>query len=288
MSSFVRQAQNRLNKIDSSPIFQWSVITVIVLSALLIGVKTHDLPLEAVKILGFLDSAITVFFVFELSIRFIAFKDKKTFFKSGWNVFDTIIVIGSLIPAGGSGILLARLLRVFRVLRLVSMVPELRLLINALITAIPRMGYIALLMFVIFYIYAAVGSILFNQINETLWGDVSISMLTLFRVATFEDWTDVMYETMTVHPMSWIYYLTFIFLTAFIFLNMMVGTILEVMGQEHEKFRAEAHGESGEGGEPASRAQIEKLESELQEIKALLKATPQLHDNTARKLDEPR
>ncbi|AZQ83525.1 ion transporter [Colwellia sp. Arc7-635] len=288
MSSFVRQAQNRLNKIDSSPIFQWSVITVIVLSALLIGVKTHDLPLEAVKILGFLDSAITVFFVFELSIRFIAFKDKKTFFKSGWNVFDTIIVIGSLIPAGGSGILLARLLRVFRVLRLVSMVPELRLLINALITAIPRMGYIALLMFVIFYIYAAVGSILFNQINETLWGDVSISMLTLFRVATFEDWTDVMYETMAVHPMSWIYYLTFIFLTAFIFLNMMVGTILEVMGQEHEKFRAEAHGESGEGGEPASRAQIEKLESELQEIKALLKATPQLHDNTARKLDEPR
>jgi len=288
MSSFVRQAQNRLNKIDSSPIFQWSVITVIVLSALLIGVKTHDLPLEAVKILGFLDSAITVFFVFELSIRFIAFKDKKTFFKSGWNVFDTIIVIGSLIPAGGSGILLARLLRVFRVLRLVSMVPELRLLINALITAIPRMGYIALLMFVIFYIYAAVGSILFNQINETLWGDVSISMLTLFRVATFEDWTDVMYETMAVHPMSWIYYLTFIFLTAFIFLNMMVGTILEVMGQEHEKFRAEAHGESGEGGEPASRAQIEKLESELQEIKALLKADPQLHDNTARKLDEPR
>ena len=119
MSSFVRQAQNRLNKIDSSPIFQWSVITVIVLSALLIGVKTHDLPLEAVKILGFLDSAITVFFVFELSIRFIALKDKKTFFKSGWNVFDTIIVIGSLIPAGGSGVLLARLLRVFRVLRLV-------------------------------------------------------------------------------------------------------------------------------------------------------------------------
>ena len=71
---------------------------------------------------------------------------------NGWNIFDTVIVIGSLIPEGGSGVLLARLLRVFRVLRLVSMVPELRLLINALIKAIPRMGYIALLMFVIFYI----------------------------------------------------------------------------------------------------------------------------------------
>lgn len=270
MASFIFRAQSRLKRIDSSPVFQWAVIIVIVLSALLIGAKTHDLPEQMVQLLAVLDSGITVFFVIEIVIRFLAFKNKKHFFKSGWNIFDTIIVIGSLIPAGGSGVLLARLLRVFRVLRLVSMVPELRLLINALIKAIPRMGYIALLMFVIFYIYAAVGSILFHQINETLWGDVSISMLTLFRVATFEDWTDVMYETMVVHPISWIYYLTFIFLTAFIFLNMMVGTILEVMGQEHEKFRAESHGESGEGGEPASRAQIEKLEHELAEIKQLL------------------
>ena len=133
------------------------------------------------------------------------------------------------------------------------------------------MGYIALLMFVIFYIYAAIGSMFFHEINKVLWGDVSISMLTLFRVATFEDWTDVMYETMTVYPLSWIFYLTFIFLTAFIFLNMMVGTVLEVMGQEHEQYRAELHGETAEGGEPASRAQIEKLEQELAEIKTLLK-----------------
>jgi len=270
MNSLVLRTQQRLKKIDSSPLFQWSIIAVIIISALLIGAKTHDLPPQALKILIFLDSAITVFFVIELSIRFMAFPNKKAFFKSGWNIFDTLIVIGSLIPTGGSGVLLARLLRVFRVLRLVSMVPELRLLINALIKAIPRMGYIALLMFVIFYIYAAMGSMVFHNINETLWGDVSISMLTLFRVATFEDWTDVMYETMAVHPLSWIYYLTFIFLTAFIFLNMMVGTILEVMSEEHENFRAEQHGETGDGGEPASRAQIEKLESELAEIKALL------------------
>jgi len=95
-------------------------------------------------------------------------------------------------------------------------------------------------------------------------------MLTLFRVATFEDWTDVMYETMAVYPTSWIFYLSFIFLTAFIFLNMMVGTILEVMSEEHERFRAQSHGETLEGGEPASRAQIEKLESEIAEIKLLL------------------
>ena len=87
-------------------------------------------------------------------------------------------------------------------------------------------------MFIIFYIYGAVGSMLFAQVDENLWGDVAISMLTLFRVATFEDWTDVMYATMEVYPLSWLYYLTFIFLTAFIFLNMMVGAVLGVMSAE--------------------------------------------------------
>jgi voltage-gated sodium channel len=270
MNSLVYGLQSRLKKVDSSSYFQWTVITVIIVSALLVGAKTHNLPAQVLTVLSLLDLGVTIFFVLELTIRFFACPDKKSFFKSGWNIFDTLIVIGSLIPAGGSGVLIARLLRVFRVLRLVSMVPELRLLINALLKAIPRMGYIALLMFVIFYIYAAVGSIIFSHINEELWGDVSISMLTLFRVSTFEDWTDVMYETMTVYPMSWIYYLTFIFLTAFIFLNMMVGTILEVMSDEHENYRAEVHGETKEGGEPASRAQIEKLEQELIEIKTLL------------------
>ncbi|TPH12510.1 ion transporter [Litorilituus lipolyticus] len=270
MNSLVFRTQRRLKKIDNSKVFQGIIIAVIILSALLIGAKTHNLSENAIAILAMLDSAVTVFFVIEIVIRYLAYPNKKQFFKNGWNIFDTVIVIGSLIPAGGTGVLLARLLRVFRVLRLVSMVPELRLLINALLKAIPRMGYIALLMFVIFYIYAAIGSMLFHNINEVLWGDVSISMLTLFRVATFEDWTDVMYETMTVFPISWIYYLSFIFLTAFVFLNMMVGTVLEVMGQEHEKFRAEQHGETGEGGEPASRAQIDKLEAELAEIKALL------------------
>jgi voltage-gated sodium channel len=270
-----------IKKIDNSKVFQGIVIAVIILSALLIGAKTHNLSANAVAVLLLLDVAVTIFFAVEISIRYLAYPNKKQFFKNGWNIFDTVIVIGSLIPTGGNGVLLARLLRVFRVLRLVSMVPELRLLINALLKAIPRMGYIALLMFVIFYIYAAIGSMLFHSINEVLWGDVSISMLTLFRVATFEDWTDVMYETMAVHPTSWIYYLTFIFLTAFIFLNMMVGTVLEVMGQEHEQFRAEQHGETGDGGEPASRAQIEKLESELAEIKALLlvKSTKSISEN---------
>ncbi|WP_394176027.1 ion transporter [Thalassotalea litorea] len=270
MSVSIATLQRTLKIIDSSKLFQGVVIAVIVISALLIGAKTHDLPTHLVDLIHILDVSITVFFAIEIVIRFLAAENKPAFFKKGWNIFDTIIVIGSLIPDGGSGVLLARLLRVFRVLRLVSMVPELRMLINALLKAIPQMGYIALLMFVIFYIYAAIGSIIFHDINEFLWGDVSVSLLTLFRVATFEDWTDVMYETMAVYPLSWIFYLTFIFLTAFIFLNMMVGTVLEVMSAEHELERASSHGESAEEGEPASRAQVDALQQQITQLQHML------------------
>ncbi|MCK0163128.1 ion transporter [Marinobacter sp. S6332] len=224
---------NQLRRIESSTLFQGVVIAIIILSALTIGAKTYDLPPLVEQSLSVMDTAITLFFLIEILFRFAASPVKRRFFMDGWNVFDTLVVIGSLIPLDNSeAVLLGRLLRVFRVLRLVSVVPELRFLINSLLKAIPRMGYIALLMFIIFYIYAAMGSMFFANVDEELWGDVAISMLTLFRVATFEDWTDVMYATMEQYPLSWIFYLTFIFLTAFVFLNMMIGAILEVMSEE--------------------------------------------------------
>jgi voltage-gated sodium channel len=165
--------------------------------------------------------------------------------------------------------LLGRLLRIFRVLRLVSIVPELRVLLNAFVNAVPRMGYVSLLMFVIFYIYAAVGSILFHAINEGLWGNISIAMLTLFRVATFEDWTDVMYETMSVYPLSWAYYLSFIFVIAFIFLNMMIGIVLETLQKEHERMdRQQGTGEAGEVH--WIREHTETMEQRLARIEQLL------------------
>ncbi len=257
-----------LQRVESSKVFQGAVIFIIVLSAIAIGAKTYDLPPLFSQVLSALDTGITLFFLAEILFRFTACPQKSRFFADGWNIFDTIVVIGSLIPIDNSeAVLLGRLLRVFRVLRLVSIVPELRFLINALLKAIPQMGYIALLMFIIFYIYGAMGSMFFSDIDPVLWGDVSISMLTLFRVATFEDWTDVMYATMAVHPLSWIYYLTFIFLTAFVFLNMMIGSILEVMGEERNLRQAKtAHDEREEMAK-----QLSAMKAQLDELTTMLR-----------------
>src|SRR5690554_6268872 len=263
---------DQLKRIESSKVFQGVVIAIIILSALTIGAKTYELPPLVEQTLTVLDNAITLFFLIEILFRFAACPAKRRFLMDGWNLFDTLVVIGSLIPLDNSeAVLLGRLLRVFRVLRLVSVVPELRFLINSLLKAIPRMGYIALLMFIIFYIYAAMGSMFFARVDEVLWGDVAISMLTLFRVATFEDWTDVMYHTMEFYPLSWIYYLTFIFLTAFVFLNMMIGAILEVMGEEKNAREAQkAHNERDEIIQQLQSVQrkLDKLTEEMDRSKA--------------------
>lgn len=260
-----------LRQLETSRIFQTVVISIIVLSALTIGAKTYDVPPLFSRTLAVMDVGITIFFLTEILFRFSVCPSKKRFLLDGWNLFDTLVVIGSLIPLDNSeAVLLGRLLRVFRVLRLVSVVPELRFLINSLLKAIPRMGYIVLLMFIIFYIYAAMGSMFFAKVDEFLWGDVAVAMLTLFRVATFEDWTDVMYGTMEVYPLSWVYYLTFIFLTAFVFLNMMIGTILEVMSEEKNAKQAlQAHDERDEMAR-----KLDEVQNRLDELVRMLSDNP--------------
>ncbi|WP_420934941.1 ion transporter [Alteromonas sp. A081] len=266
--------QNKFERIRANKWFEIFVVSVIVVSALLVGAKTYELPNTIASVTVFLDWFISAFFLTEITIRFLAEKRKMHFFKSFWNWFDTLIVIISLIPADDAELaLIARLVRVFRVLRMISIIPELRILLVSLVKALPQLGYVMLLMFIIFYIYAAIGSTLFGNINPVLWGDIAISLLTLFRVMTFEDWTDVMYETQEVYPLSWIFYLTFIFFTAFAFLNMVIGIVVNVMERENEKARAEKQAEllaelKAQGNEEPT---LKDVMAELNAIKAQLK-----------------
>lgn len=258
----------RFNQLSSNKIFEVFVIGVILFSAVLIGAKSYQLDEQFLAFLNILDWAITFFFLFELSVRFLAEEKKRHFFKSGWNIFDTIIVAVSLIPINDSELaLLGRLIRIFRVLRMVSIIPELRILMNSLIKALPQLGYVCLLMFIIFYIYAAVGTSFFETINPVLWGDIATSLLTLFRVMTFEDWTDVMYETMEVHPWSWLFYLSFIFLTAFAFLNMIIGIVVKVLDDEQQAARDLEQAESHGGLVEPDRYEIQR---QLAEIRVML------------------
>tara|TARA_B100000945_G_C20374459_1_gene593848 strand:- start:564 stop:1349 length:786 start_codon:yes stop_codon:yes gene_type:complete len=224
-------------RIRNNNIFEGFVVSVILISAVSIGFSTYDEVIESKyqNWLQILDYGVTLFFLIEISIRIIAEKNLFKFFKNGWNAFDFIVVFISLIPIEGNDmILLARLIRIFRLLRLISFVPQFRILIEALIKSIPRVGYVMLFMFVVFYIYAALGSSLFGELDPLHWGNIGLAMLTLFQTATLEGWPDLMYSAFEVYPWSWLFFVSFIIINSLIFMNMIIGVIIDVIVRSNE------------------------------------------------------
>ena len=182
------------------------------------------------KIINFLDYSITIFFVIEILIRFIGEPKKINFFKNGWNLFDGIIVLVSLIPIpNNSSFLLLRLLRVFRVLRIISVIPELKLIIEALLSSIKRVFYVGLLLFIILYIYATIGSILFSNDISQRWSDVGVSMITLFQVLTLSSWEQVMLPLQEIYWWAWIYFFSFIIICGITMLNLLIAILVDVV-----------------------------------------------------------
>ena len=222
-------------KIRNSKFFNTLVISVIIASALYAGVSSYNeiIPADYVFLLQVFDYSITVFFTIEILIRIIAERSLINFFKDGWNVFDFLIVSISLIPIGGAeSVFVARLLRIVRILRIITVVPAFRHIIDSLIKTIPRVGFIALLMFIFIYIWGAIGTLFFDEINPERWGNIGVAMLTLVQVATYDDWAAVMRELIVVYPVAWIYFVSFIIINAVVLLNMVIGVIVDVMTKE--------------------------------------------------------
>ena len=219
-----------LFKLKEGRIFQFVVILIIILNAITIGVTTYDVSEFTKQAINYLDYSITVFFVIEIIIRFVGEPKKLDFFKSGWNIFDTLIVLISLIPIpNNSSFLLLRLLRVFRVLRLISVVPELKKIIEALLASVKRVFYVGLLLFIILYIYATIGSILFSIDIPERWSDVGIAMITLFQVLTLSSWEQVLLPLQEIYWWAWIYFFSFIIICAITMMNLLIAVIVDVI-----------------------------------------------------------
>ena len=219
-----------LFKLKEGRIFQFVVILIIILNAITIGVTTYDVSEFTKQVINYLDYSITVFFVIEIIIRFVGEPKKLDFFKSGWNIFDTLIVLISLIPIpNNSSFLLLRLLRVFRVLRLISVVPELKKIIEALLASVKRVFYVGVLLFIILYIYATIGSILFSIDIPERWSDVGIAMITLFQVLTLSSWEQVLLPLQEIYWWAWIYFFSFIIICGITMLNLLIAILVDVV-----------------------------------------------------------
>ena len=223
--------------IVSKKAFEYSIIALIILNGVVLGLETSPaIVRDYGEFLLFINNLILAVFVIEAILKITAVAPKfKLYFGDGWNLFDFSIVVFSLIPATGEYAMIARLARLLRVARLISTIPELRLIVSTLVRSIPSMGHVLLLMSIIFYIYAVAGYHIFHEHDPTHWDNLGLSLLTLFRVVTLEDWTDVMYKAMELHPMYWAFFVSFVILGTFVVINLFIAVVINNLEEaKHE------------------------------------------------------
>ena len=154
--------------IKNSKYFEFFSIGIILSAAIIYGVETFQISDALRNSIFLIDYLITIIFSFEIGIRMFGEKRIADFFKDPWNVFDFTIVSISLVPAEMlSNILIVRVVRVFRVMRLITHVPKFKSIISAFFKSVPRVSYVMALMFVIFYVYAILGSAFLKQQTQT-------------------------------------------------------------------------------------------------------------------------
>jgi len=242
--------------------FQRFIILVILINAAIIGTDTYpSMHSQYGGILNFLDDVCLGIFTIEILLKLIGCGNKpQEFFKSGWNSFDFIIVAAAFLPGLEGQTTILRLIRLLRVLRLLSAMPNLQIMVTALLHSIPRIGQMALLSSLLFYIYAVIGQTLFSEHDPKHWETLHISLLSLFRTLTLEDWTDLMYTGMEVHPWAWLFFVSFVLLATFVIFNMLIGIILGSMEEAREEVLK------------AQRSEAEtKIDKKMEEIREALK-----------------
>ena len=284
MNSFFKIAQN----ITTSRTFNVFIFSLITFSALLTGIETYpDIASKYHDLIVLLDRLIITCFVIEIGLKIIA-KEKKPwlFFSDPWNLFDFIIVAVCLIPSDDTHYFAVfRVLRVLRILRMITFLPKLRLLIGALLKSVPSMGYVVMLIAILFYVYAIVGVFIFGATDPLHFGDLHHTMVTLFKVLTLEGWTDIM-NTHILGPASeghlqivsfwpFLYFASFILIGAMIIMNLFIGVIMNSMEESQKELTDEIRkiNYTDKNDEELFKHLISKLDELRDEIQRLKKPT---------------
>ena len=214
-------------------------------------------------ILTCLDFSCLVFFVLELLFKIK--EHKLEFFKSPWSVFDFFIISIAVFPAAGS-LSVLRTLRILRAFRVISVVPKLRQVISGLLTAIPGLGAVLGILLLVFYVFSVTATNFFGETYPEWFGSLGATSYTLFQVMTLESWSmGIVRPVMETHPLAWLFFLPFIFITTFTMLNLFIAVIVNAMQIETE----------AEATKRAEESHSERLQL-LEEIRCLRKEVQQL------------
>ncbi|MDX9861695.1 MAG: ion transporter [Rhodospirillales bacterium] len=242
------------------------IIGLIVLNGISLGLETWPPAMAAAgPLLLAFDRAVLAVFVAEIAAK-LAYRG-LAFFRSGWNVFDFIIVGIALMPAAGPFAVM-RALRILRVLRLVSAVPTMRRVVAALLTAIPGLAAVGSIILLCFYVGAVLATKLFGAVFPEWFGSIGRSMYTLFQVMTLESWSmGIVRPVMAAFPSAWLFFVPFIVVTSFAILNLFIGIIVDALQIVH---RQEQEAAEGPPKITPVETELRHLRDEIRELKALI------------------
>ena len=245
---------------------QGFITVLIVLNAITLGMETNaTLTARFGQFLHAFDVFVLTVFCIEITGKLVY--RRLGYFKNGWNVFDFIIVGIALVPASGPAAVL-RALRIFRALRLMSVVPSMRKVIQALLNAVPGILSVGLMILLIFYVSAVLATNFFGAAFDEWFGGIGKSMFTLFQIMTLESWSmGIVRPVLKEFPLAWIFFVVFILITSFAVLNLFIGIIVDAMQKQSQDEQRAIHGEPDE-----TLSEFHKIHSELRSLRSDVRA----------------
>lgn len=270
----------KVKKFVESNLFQNFILAVIVLNAAIMGILTvQSLPVVIHKMLTVLDTACLCFFILELMMKIVVYRFH--FFRSGWNLFDMVIVLLSLFSEF-SFFSVFRIFRIFRVLRslkalksfrafrLVSDLRNLRIIIEAVGRSIPGIFWSGMLLVLVYYIFSIMGTTLFGLQFPDWFGTIGKSFYTLFQVMTLESWSmGISRPVMEVFSWAWLYFVPFVLCTSFLIMNVVVGIVVNAISEVSES-QADEESEISGDVQTQLRKELEILRKQLAHMEGLL------------------
>ncbi len=219
---------NFLRRIVESNRFQNFITAVIAINAIILGLETSPTVMNAMgSVLHVLDQVAVAIFVIELVMKLALYR--LAFFKRAWNIFDFTIVAITLMPAG-QGVSVLRALRILRAFRLISTVPSMRKVVEALMRAIPGMISVLTLLSLVFYVSAVMATKLFGEGFPDWFGTIGESLYSLFQIMTLESWSmGIVRPVMESYPLAWLFFVPFILVTTFAVLNLFIAIVVDAM-----------------------------------------------------------
>ena len=245
------------------------ILALIVINTITIGLETNVwVSNRWGHLLGLLDHFILCVFCIEMIWKLFA--SRIQFFKSGWDVFDLIMVILSVVSTMPE-LAICRVFRVFRVLRVISSIPELKIIVQSLLLSLTKIGWIAVLLALVFYIFAVIATKTFGPQYPEWFGSFSKSLFTLFQVMTMESWSmGIARPVMDSHPYAVVFFVLFILISAFIFLNIVVAVLTNTMSELSEEHGLDLHDQLLEKKHNESIRKMEKLEAQLDRLEKVI------------------